>query len=109
MLACLKIAQENERFAILTFGRFDRLVGPGLVFAWPFGGSRFVRIASGQKAPVIGEGFIEVDGNSVPCISNATLDIGGVVRVIGFGNNQVKVEPIQSTYVCERCGHENHV
>ena len=36
ILLSIKIVRENERLAILRFGRFFRIAGPGLVMIIPF-------------------------------------------------------------------------
>ncbi len=102
----IRIAGENERFAVFMVGRFAGLKGPGLVLRVP-GASGLVRIALGAEGEVQSNELVSIGSRSLPYVAGGSVRSGAKVRVSGFETARVKVEPLQTFLVCEKCGHKN--
>lgn len=102
----IRIAGENERFAVFMVGRFAGLKGPGLVLKVP-GASDLVRIALGAEGEVQSNALVSIGTRSIPYVAGGSVRSGAKVRVTGFETARVQVEPIQTFLVCEKCGHKN--
>ncbi len=107
IMMAIRIAQENERFAVFALGRFVGLKGPGLVLKMPGGGSDFHRIALGAEGEIQSTELVLIGNRPVPFTSSDSMRSGTKVRVSGFDSARVKVEPLQRFIVCEKCGHKN--
>jgi len=102
----IRIAGENERFAVFMVGRFAGLKGPGLVLK-VLGASDLVRISLGAEGEVQSNELVSIDSRSIPYVANGSVRSGAKVRVSGFEPARLKVEPLQKFLVCEKCGHKN--
>ena len=102
----IRIAGENERFAVFMVGSFAGFKGPGLVLKVP-GTSDLVRIALGAEGEVQSNELVSIGTRSIPYVSAGSVRSGAKVRVSGFETARVKVEPVQTFLVCEKCGHKN--
>ncbi|MDH4323976.1 MAG: hypothetical protein OEW90_07525 [Betaproteobacteria bacterium] len=102
----IRIAGENERFAVFMVGRFAGLKGPALVLRVP-GASDLVRIALGAEGEVRSNELVSIGTRSLPYVAGGSVRSGAKVRVSGFEAARVKVEPLQTFLVCEKCGHKN--
>jgi hypothetical protein len=102
----IRIAGENERFALFMVGRFAGLKGPGLVLKVP-GASDLIRIAVGAEGEVQSNELVSIGARSIPYVAGGSVRSGAKVRVSGFETARVKVEPVQTFVVCEKCGHKN--
>jgi len=109
LMMAIKIAKENERFAVYAFGRFMRLKGPGLVLKMPGSVPEFVRICLGDEAEVESNEFVSIKGRPIPYDTNRKIRAGSKVRVIGFSSSGLEVEPMEQFVVREKCGHKNAV
>lgn len=106
LFAGLKIANENERFAVFAVGRFVGLKGPGLLLKWPGGATKFIRISLGAEGEALSNELVSLEDHSVPYESNSTVRAGSKVRVVGFGENTVQVEKLQRLVECDKCGNK---
>ncbi len=109
LMAAVRIAQENERFAVFTLGRFVKIVGPGLQLVMLGGVTRLARVALGMRGAVLSSEIAEISGQSLPYRSKEPLEPGSAVRVVGFDTDAVEVARVRNVVVCEKCGHENHL
>jgi len=103
----IRIAHENERFAVYALGRFVGLKGPGLGLKVPGGGADFHRIALGAEGEVQSNELVSIASRAVPFTSKKSVRTGTKVRVCGFDPARVEVEALQQVFVCEKCGHKN--
>ena len=55
----IRILNENERFAVITIGRFAKLMGPGLMFKFSGGETRWVKLTLRQSGNYLGDGQAE--------------------------------------------------
>jgi len=106
-IMAVRIANENERFAVFTIGRFIGLKGPGLMLKLPGGATDFVRVALGAEGEVQSNELVLIGGRAIRYTSKDPVRSGARVRVSGFDAGGVKVEPLQRIVVCEKCGHKN--
>lgn len=106
VMLSIRVASENERFAVFMVGRFAGLKGPGLVLKVP-GASDLVRIALGAEGEVQSNELVSIGTRSIPYVAGGLVRSGAKVRVSGFESARVKVEPLQTFLVCEKCGHKN--
>jgi|SRR6266853_192810 len=105
----IRIANDNERFAVFTLGRFVGLKGPGLVMTIPGSGSNFHRVALGAEGEIQSNELVLIGNRTIPFTSDATVRSRQKVRVCGFDSAHVKVELLQQFLVCQKCGHKNVV
>lgn len=104
----IKIAQDNERFAVYALGRFTGIKGPGLVLKAPGNAIEFMRIALGDIGEVQSNEFILINEKPLPFLAGGRIKLGSKVRITGFENSKVKVEAYEPQYItCENCGHQN--
>lgn len=107
--ACIRIAGEYQRFAVFALGRFVGLRGPGLIYRWPGGGGRWIRISVGDFGELVGPHVGRFSGVDMPASYEGNIRLGASVRISGFTSDEVLVEadPTRVRKVtCERCGHE---
>ena len=107
-----RIAKDQERFAVITLGKFTGLKGPGIVFKWSGKEAEWTRVSCGDRGEVISPGVIRVNAADVPCVGDSDVRPGTFVRVSGFDAAKVKVVTDgdqRRALVCERCGHENRI
>ena len=91
VLVRIRVVADNQRFAVLSAGRFSRLKGPGLVFVMPGFGSRWVRIKVGDQGTLTGKGLATINRANVPVAIDVRAAVGKRVRVTGFGEDKVLV------------------
>ncbi len=103
----IRVAKENERFAVFLLGRFAGFKGPGLVLKMPGGSSKFARIALGSQGEIQSNELALFEGNAMPYKAVTSVRAGAKVRVTGFEKAAVQVESLQQFVVCEKCGHKN--
>ena len=105
------IAQENERFAIIVLGRFQKLKGPGLVLMLPGTPGVWKRIAIGDEGEYIGGRIAKFGDTSIP-IEAINITEGHRVRITSFRDNKVWTSdegPRRKFIPCERCGYKTPV
>jgi len=91
IIASIRVAKENERFAIFILGRFFVLKGPGLVICLPFV-QKAVRLTIGDMGKYKGNEIAEYLGYSLPVMADSTPGINTPIRIKSFNNGQVHVE-----------------
>ncbi|HEX9758573.1 MAG TPA: hypothetical protein VGB26_12380 [Nitrospiria bacterium] len=107
----IKITQENERFAVIVLGRFQKLIGPGLVLKLPGTGREWKRIAIGDEGEYIGDRIAKFGTVSIP-IEGSSITEGHRVRISSFSNNKIWANdngPRKEFTACHRCGYKNPV
>lgn len=105
----IKIANENERFAVYALGRFVRLKGPGIILKMPGNVAELVRISLGAEGEVQSNEFVTINDRPLPYTTDRKIRAGSKVRVTGFSSSTIEVEPTEQFVVCEKCGHRNAV
>ena len=102
----IRIANENERFAVFMLGRFWKFKGPGLVFK--ANTMKLVRLRIGDLGVVTGPEFVRFGESDVPVSQASEFRIGDSVRILSFGENGPFLTRSDETPVqrCPKCGHE---
>ena len=75
MSSGLKIAAEDQRFAVFTLGRFAGFSGPGLVIAAPFV-SRLYVLKVGDTGTMTSSEFAKFDKTTIPVKNTRGLAAG---------------------------------
>lgn len=112
LIARIKLVKDQERFAVVTLGKFSGLKGPGLLYKFSGREVQWVRVSSGNRGEVVSPGVVRVNGADVPITSGNDLSPGTFVRVSGFGHDRMDVvadSDQRRAFVCEKCGHENRL
>lgn len=108
LLFLFRIAREDERFAVIVLGRFQKLVGPGLLIKPPGTAPHWERLRLGQFGQYTGDGIARFGDLSVPVKYESRPATG--VRIERFEGNDIWVAPSKAIGVrCEKCGHQNQV
>jgi hypothetical protein len=81
---------DKERVALFRAGAFQRLAGPGKVFAMPLL-DRAVPIAIDDVGTALVEGRAQFGGVDIPIKSSVLLESGDMVRIIGFDREEAAV------------------
>ena len=105
----IKIASENERFAVFSLGRYAGLKGPGLLQKIQGVGGQWVKLSVGDRGKLIAPGMCSIKNIQVPVQIDSKVEINKAIRIIGFDSDTIKamLDPDQSRkIVCEKCGHE---
>ena len=102
----IRIANENERFAVFILGRFWKFKGPGLVFK--ANTMKLIRLRISDLGVVTSPEFVRFGESDVPISQASEFRIGDSVRILSFGENgpflaRSDEAPIQR---CPNCGHE---
>ena len=102
----IRIANENERFAVFILGRFSKFVGPGLVFK--ANTMKLVRLRIGDLGVVMGPEFVRFGESDVPVSQAGEFRVGDSVRILSFGENGPFLARSDETPTqrCPKCGHE---
>ena len=112
ILSRLRVIPSNERRAVFILEQFKRFCGPGLMFKWPGGETKWVGLRLGQRGELLNETLADFDGYAVPVYVEGSRQIGQMVRILDFDEDKVRViqdaNQLQA-YKCEKCGHENHL
>lgn len=107
----IKIASEQERFAVFRLGRFFGFKGPGICYKLA-NIEKWVRIKPGDRGELMDTALANINGADVPVQIDGKANVGQFVRVKGFRGDQILVspDPIQGrTVTCQKCGHVNPV
>jgi hypothetical protein len=109
----IKIASEHQRFAVYALGKYMGLKGPGLLFKWSGGETKWLRLSIGDRLELIAPKIAKINEFSIPVDSDEKVTIGSVIRVVGFKGSaensvvQTMLDSDQRRKVkCENCGHE---
>ena len=103
----IRIAQEDERFAVFIMGRFAEFRGPGLIFAPPQV-AKVVRLKIGDVGMVAGDGFARFVDSVIPITSTERLRTGDAVRIDRFNEDsspQLVRTRDRPKHSCPKCGH----
>jgi regulator of protease activity HflC (stomatin/prohibitin superfamily) len=73
IFSALKVLKEYERGVIFTFGRFDKVKGPGIVFVWPL-----VQLMSKVDLRTV---VLEVPSQDVISRDNVSVKVNAVIYV----------------------------
>ncbi len=106
LYSSIRIAQENERFAVFMMGRFAGYKGPGLVFK--SSATRLVRLKVGDIGTVTGHEFAKFGDDDIPIKNLSSFEVGDPVRIDRFDGTEPRVEKtsIAPKTLCPKCGHE---
>ena len=103
----IKVAEESERFAVFTLGRFHAFMGPGLIMVTPFT-QRMYRLKVGDVGELKSSEFAQFGDVDIPITGAESLTPGQAVRIDGFDGAEPRIAassaPRQST--CPKCGHQ---
>ena len=103
-----RIAKEDERFAVTVMGRFEKLIGPGVLLKFPGSSSEWTRLRLGDLGAYSGDGIARFGDTAIPVKFEDTPTSG--VQIQKFDENSVWVKPSNVLSVrCEKCGHHNQV
>ena len=103
-----RITKEDERFAVTINGRFQKLVGPGLLLRLPGGVGHWEKLQLGQLGPYTGDGIARFGDTALPVKHRVQPQQG--VCIEKFADNDVWVTPSNVLSVrCEKCGHHTQV
>ena len=103
-----RITKEDERFAVTINGRFQKLVGPGLLMKLPGGAGNWEKLQLGQLGHYTGDGIARFGDMALP-VKYSTKPQQGVC-IEKFDGNDVWVTPSNVLSVrCEKCGHHTQV
>ncbi len=89
LFSALKIANEHERFAVIVMGRFQKLIGPGIVLSGGVG-RQLTRIALGQEGRYLGDALAQFSGAAIP-VQAPRIATGNVVVIESFRDGKVWV------------------
>jgi len=112
LIAKFKVAKDQERFAVITLGKYIGLKGPGILYKWSGKEVQWIRIACGDRGELISPNIVRINRADVPCMLDGNISLGYFVRVSGFDVDKLRVflDPSQARIiVCEKCGHENKI
>ena len=105
-----KILRDQERFAVFILGRFKNFKGPGLVFKWPNGLPKWIKVSVGDRGKVLKPDWVRIRDWDLPFEYDSSIQVGNFVRIMGFSEGKLIVaydNNQQRSTVCENCGHEN--
>lgn len=86
----LKIANEDERFAVFTLGRFAAFRGPGLIIT-PFAISKVCRLKVGDEGVLASSEFARFGEFTIPVTNTDSLAVGQAVRIDGFEDTEPRL------------------
>lgn len=112
LLNALKIAQEQERFAVIKLGKFYELKGPGLLLKLMGSDAEWIRLRLGERGELVSPEFGRFQNKDIPVIVDAGTQIGSMIKIIGFNGKKVLAHldlEQRRTVICEKCGHENKI
>jgi hypothetical protein len=92
LYSSIRIAQEDERFAVFTLGRFAGFKGPGLFLA-AFAINKFHRLKIGDVGVLTGSAFAKFGDADIPVSISADIHVGQAVRIDRFNG----AEPVIAT------------
>lgn len=103
----LKIAREDERFAVFTLGRFAGFSGPGLVVAAPFV-TQLCVLKVGDLGVMTGAEFAKFGDTDIPVKNTHSLRTGQAVCIDGFDGTEPRIVSSSARPMnqCPNCGHQ---
>lgn len=112
LASTIRIASENERFAVFNIGRYMGLKGPGLILKPPVAGSIWTRLAIGDQGRLIAPGMGSFKNIQIPVKIDSNIEIESMIRIVGFTSGVVEalLNPNQNrTITCDKCGHKMNI
>jgi len=112
LFSILKIAREQERFAVMKLGKFIELKGPGLLFKLFGGNTEWIRLRLGERGELVSPEFGRFQDKDIPVTVDSGTQIGSMIKIIGFDGNKVVAHldtEQRRKIICEKCGHENKI
>jgi regulator of protease activity HflC (stomatin/prohibitin superfamily) len=106
----LKIAQENERFAVHVLGQYKGMKGPGLLIKWTGSETKWSKVKADDRGKAVTHDMVRILDVDIPYQSVEKVKIGDYLRISGFDGEKVIVvmDPDQrGSFVCKKCGHHN--
>ena len=106
----IRIAKENERFAVHALGKYAGFKGPGLQLKWAGSETEWTRIKADDRGKIISPDMCRVHKVDVPFKSEDQVRIGNYIRLYGFDDDRVLVsldKDQRGSFICEKCGHQN--
>ncbi len=106
----IRIAKENERFAVRVLGKFAGFKGPGLQFKWTGRETEWTLIKADDRGKIISPDMCRVQEADVPFKSEDQVRIGDYIRLYGFDDDRVLVSldmDQRNSFICEKCSHQN--
>lgn len=104
----IKVIPQDQRFAVVVLGKFQKLVGPGVAIKYQGAITQWARLSLGQPGRYLGDGLADFQGVALPVRFDEPPKDG--VRINSFASNEVWVEPTEVLTVrCEHCGRYNEV
>jgi hypothetical protein len=110
-ISMIRIARDNERFAVSRLEKFVGFRGPGLTMK-TLNSDHWTRISSGDRGEIVAPDVAKFNDIVLPFEAEEPLGIGEFARVTGFSDEKVRAVRDASqvrTIVCEKCGHTNPV
>jgi len=106
LMNAIKIANENERFAVFILGRFQAFKGPGLILITPYT-QQVQRLKVGDIGVLTGPEFARFDTVDIPVSNVASLRQGQAVRIDGFDGVEPRLvaSSVPGKTICPNCGH----
>ncbi len=109
LTSMIKIASENERFAVFVMGRYIGLKGPGLVLKLYGSAGTWTKLVVGDTGELIAPGIGHFKDVQLPVQIDKNVKVTSTIRIIGFDSDSIQTMPDtkdRRKIVCEKCGHE---
>ena len=109
ILIGVKVVKEDERIALLRFGKLDKLIGPGLSLITLNQAKKIEKIYLGQEGEYLGKGIARFCKAAMPVVGEY-LDSGSTVRIISFDDNKIHIQKsANKEVICPHCGEKIYV
>jgi len=95
-MSVVKVIPDNQRVAVLRDGRECRVVGPGVIVAIRWPGRRYVPVSIGDRGRLVSAKQAQFGKVLLP-VELRRSSTSTAVRVAGFHDNAIVVEPEDST------------
>ncbi len=107
LLNSVKIAREDERFAVFVLGRFAGFKGPGLILR-PSPVATAHRLKVGDVGVLTSREFARFGDADVPVKNTDSLEVGRPVRIDAFLDDgpRLVASAVRPSAVCPKCGHQ---
>jgi hypothetical protein len=105
-----KVLRDQERFAVFILGRFKKFKGPGLLFKWPNGLPKWIKVSIGDRGEVLKPDWVRISDTNLPFEHDGSIQVGNFVRIMGFTEEKLIVaydNNQERSMICKNCGHEN--
>ena len=109
LISGIRIAEENQRFAVFALGRFYGLKGPGVLMKLHGTEAKWVRVSVGDRAELVAPNIAKLEDVQIPIETDSNIALGSTIRVVGFKEASLigVPNPDQTRKItCEKCGHE---